>query len=50
MNHTWTYEQIGKLVTMRVKGYDYNTISYAVGRTVPSCRGKMVLIKKAIGE
>ena len=50
MNHTWTYEQIGKLVTMKAKGYDYNTISCVVGRTVSSCQGKMVLIKKAIGE
>jgi hypothetical protein len=45
-SNLWSNEQIGKLITMRMKGYGYRIISNAVGRTIDSCRNQVCRIKK----
>jgi hypothetical protein len=47
-SNLWSNEQIGKLITMRMKGYEYKIISEAVGRTINSCRNQMSWIRKNI--
>ena len=45
-SNLWSNEQIGKLIAMRMKGYNYEIISNAVGRTVDSCKYQISRIKK----
>ena len=44
----WTYNEIGLLIDLKIKGYTWYEISIRLGRSISACQNKFYYLKNKI--